>query len=164
MEVSQSVLTRLHRSETIVKQWGAPIGNQYYRSVMPDFPISLCGNCNKVSSTSISSHTFIHTYNIPLTHWFSLLVQLDTSSQTCDLLALGVGAYGSIKEVAILGSICTAKRIHEVFLDRLEILEQEIRTQFVKDVHPYKGLVLIGLSKFHLVCGTKHHLPSIRLT
>ena len=47
---------------------------------------------------------------------------------------IDVGAYGSIKEVAILGSICAAKRIHKVFLDRLEILEQEIRTQFVKDV------------------------------
>lgn len=46
---SRSVLTRLHRSEVLVKQWGPPIGNQYYRSIMPDFPISICGNCNKVS-------------------------------------------------------------------------------------------------------------------
>ena len=49
VEVGHSVLARLHRSEVIVKKWGAPIGNQYYRSVMPDFPISLCGSCNKVS-------------------------------------------------------------------------------------------------------------------
>ena len=69
---------------------------------------------------------------------------------------IGVGAYGSIKEVAILGSICAAKRIHKVFLNRLEILEEAIQTRFMKDVHPYKGLVLLGLSKFHLVCGTKH--------
>ncbi|CAI8031942.1 Intraflagellar transport protein 122 homolog [Geodia barretti] len=52
VEVGRSVLTRLHRSEVMVKEWGAPIGNQYYRSVMPDFPISLCGSCNKVSCSS----------------------------------------------------------------------------------------------------------------
>jgi intraflagellar transport protein 122 len=46
--VGRAVLTRLHRSEVVVKRWGAPIGNQYYRSVMPDFPISLCGTCNKM--------------------------------------------------------------------------------------------------------------------
>ena len=47
--VGGSVLAGLHTAEVIVKQWGAPIGNQYYRSVMTDFPISLCVNCNKVS-------------------------------------------------------------------------------------------------------------------
>ena len=49
---------------------------------------------------------------------------------------IGAGAYGSVDEVAILGAVCAAKRIHEVFLDRSEIPEQEIRksvTQFVKE-------------------------------
>jgi len=46
--VGREVLSRLHRTEVVVKKWGAPIGNQYYRSLMPDFPISLCSNCNKV--------------------------------------------------------------------------------------------------------------------
>ena len=49
---------------------------------------------------------------------------------------IGAGAYGSVDEVAIPGAICAAKRIHEVFLDRSEIPEQEIRksvTQFVKE-------------------------------
>ena len=50
----------------MVKEWGAPIGNQYYRSLMPDFPISLCGSCNKVSyispSIPILSHMHTHTY------------------------------------------------------------------------------------------------------
>ena len=46
--VGGSVLAGLHRAEVIVKQWGVPIGNQYYRSVMTDFPILLCVNCNKV--------------------------------------------------------------------------------------------------------------------
>ena len=59
VEVGRSVLTRLHRSEVMVKEWGAPIGNQYYRSVMPDFPISLCGSCNKVSCGSMG-WTYIH--------------------------------------------------------------------------------------------------------
>ena len=35
VEVGRSVLTGLHRAEVIIKQWGAPIGNQYY-------PVSLC--------------------------------------------------------------------------------------------------------------------------
>ena len=48
VEVGHSILIRLHRSEVIVKKWGVPIGNQYYRSVMTDFPISQCNNCNKV--------------------------------------------------------------------------------------------------------------------
>ena len=59
MVVGRAVLTRLHRSEVVVKRWGVPIGNQYYRSVMPDFPISLCGTCNKVSdphSTLMEAH------------------------------------------------------------------------------------------------------------
>ena len=49
---------------------------------------------------------------------------------------IGAGAYGSVDEVAISGAVCAAKRIHEVFLDRSKIPEQEIRksvTQFVKE-------------------------------
>ena len=49
---------------------------------------------------------------------------------------IGAGAYGSVDEVAIPGAVCAAKRIHDVFLDRSEIPEQEIRksvTQFVKE-------------------------------
>ena len=70
VKVSRLVLTRLHRSEVMVKEWGAPIGNQYYRSLMPDFPISLCGSCNKVSYYSspcnrgsvhiVVTHTYMH--------------------------------------------------------------------------------------------------------
>ena len=49
---------------------------------------------------------------------------------------IGAGAYGSVDEVAVPGAVCAAKRIHEVFLDRSEIPEREIRksvTQFVKE-------------------------------
>ena len=51
---------RLHRSEVTVKKWPAPIGNQYYHSVMTDFPISQCNNCNKVSSYQ-HIHTTLNT-------------------------------------------------------------------------------------------------------
>lgn len=41
-------LESLHRLEVIVKKWGAPIGNQYYKSVMPDVNITVCPSCNKM--------------------------------------------------------------------------------------------------------------------
>ena len=61
---------------------------------------------------------------------------------------IGAGAYGSVDEVAILGAVCAAKRIHEVFLDRSEIPEQEIRksvTQFVKECQLMSTLVRLQM-------------------
>ena len=49
---------------------------------------------------------------------------------------LGAGAYGSVEEVAIPGAICAAKKIHEVFLDRSKIPDDEIlraTTKFVSE-------------------------------
>ena len=46
--VNRDILESLHRTEVHVKQWGAPIGNQYYKSIMPDVSLTLCANCNKV--------------------------------------------------------------------------------------------------------------------
>ena len=40
---------------------------------------------------------------------------------------IGAGAYGSVEEVAVPGAVCAAKKIHEVFLDRSEIPESEVR-------------------------------------
>ena len=54
--VGRAMLESLHRSEVIVKKWGPPIGNQYYRSFMPDVSITLCSNCNKVGSFTGFSH------------------------------------------------------------------------------------------------------------
>ena len=48
MVVGRSVLEFMHRMEVIVKKWGPPLGNQYYRSLIPDVSITLCSNCNKV--------------------------------------------------------------------------------------------------------------------
>ena len=39
---------------------------------------------------------------------------------------LGAGAYGSVEEVVIPGALCAAKKIHEVFLDRSQIPEEDI--------------------------------------
>ena len=49
---------------------------------------------------------------------------------------LGAGAYGSVEEVAIPGALCAAKKIHEVFLDRTQIPEEDIQKatrQFVTE-------------------------------
>ena len=49
---------------------------------------------------------------------------------------LGAGAYGSVEEVAIPGALCAAKKIHEVFLDRSKIPEDDIQRasrQFVTE-------------------------------
>lgn len=48
--VDRETLQAMHRTEVIVKKWGAPIGNQYYQSIIPDIGIAICRNCNQVSS------------------------------------------------------------------------------------------------------------------
>lgn len=60
---------------------------------------------------------------------------------------IGAGAYGSVEEVALPGTVCAAKTIHEIFLDRSEIPAAEISksaAKFVKECklmstlrHPY---------------------------
>lgn len=44
----RQVLESLHRMEVIIKMWGPPIGNQYFKSVMPDVNLTVCSSCNKV--------------------------------------------------------------------------------------------------------------------
>ena len=48
MVVDRETLQAMHRTEVIVKKWGAPIGNQYYQSLIPDISITICRNCNQV--------------------------------------------------------------------------------------------------------------------
>ena len=48
MVVDRETLQAMHRTEVIVKKWGAPIGNQYYQSLIPDISIAICRNCNQV--------------------------------------------------------------------------------------------------------------------
>ena len=52
--VGRSLLESLHHSEVFVKQWGAPLGNQYYRSFLPDVFITICSSCNKVSACMVA--------------------------------------------------------------------------------------------------------------
>ena len=40
---------------------------------------------------------------------------------------IGSGSYGSVEEVEIPGAICAAKKIHDIFQDRSQIPEDEIR-------------------------------------
>jgi hypothetical protein len=39
--VSRKVLEGLHHTEVLVKKWSPPIGNQYYRSILPDVSITI---------------------------------------------------------------------------------------------------------------------------
>ena len=67
---------------------------------------------------------------------------------------IGAGAYGSVEEVAI--SVCgAAKRIHDIFQDRSEIPEDEIRkasTQFVKECQLMSTLRHPNVVQFLGVC------------
>ena len=55
--VGRKVLENLHRTEVLVKKWGPPIGNQYYRSILPDVSITICSNCNKVGHYWLGIYT-----------------------------------------------------------------------------------------------------------
>ena len=75
---------------------------------------------------------------------------------------IGAGAYGSVEEVAVPGAICAAKKIHEVFLDRSEIPESEVRksaAQFVKECQLMSTLRHPNIVQFLGVC----FLPGSRL-
>ncbi|ETW92426.1 MAG: hypothetical protein ETSY1_43670 [Candidatus Entotheonella factor] len=68
---------------------------------------------------------------------------------------IGAGAYGSVEEVAISGAICAAKKIHDIFQDRSEIPEAEIRkasTQFVKECQLMSTLRHPHIVQFLGVC------------
>ena len=75
---------------------------------------------------------------------------------------IGAGAYGSVDEVAVPGAVCAAKKIHEVFLDRSEIPESEVRksaAQFVRECQLMSTLRHPNIVQFLGVC----FLPGSRL-
>ena len=68
---------------------------------------------------------------------------------------IGAGAYGSVEEVAIPGTICAAKKIHDVFLDRSEIQPSEIlktSLQFIKECKLMCTLRHTNIVQFFGVC------------
>ena len=75
---------------------------------------------------------------------------------------IGGGAYGSVEEIAIPGAICAAKRLHEVFLDRSEMPEEDIlrsANQFVRECQLMSTLRHPHIVQFLGVC----FLPGSRL-
>ena len=75
---------------------------------------------------------------------------------------IGAGAYGSVEEVAVPGAVCAAKKIHEVFLDRSEIPESEVRksaAQFVRECQLMSTLRHPNIVEFLGLC----FLPGSRL-
>ena len=75
---------------------------------------------------------------------------------------IGAGAYGSVEEVAVPGAVCAAKKIHEVFLDRSEIPESEVRksaAQFVRECQLMSTLRHPNIVQFLGLC----FLPGSRL-
>ena len=75
---------------------------------------------------------------------------------------IGAGAYGSVEEVAVPGAVCAAKKIHEVFLDRSDIPESEVRksaAQFVRECQLMSTLRHPNIVQFLGVC----FLPGSRL-
>ena len=68
---------------------------------------------------------------------------------------IGAGAYGSVEEVGIAGAICAAKKIHDIYQDRSEVLEAEMRrvsTQFVKECQLMSTLRHPHIVQFLGVC------------
>ena len=68
---------------------------------------------------------------------------------------IGAGAYGSVEEVTISGAVCAAKKIHDVFQDRSEILAAEIQktsTQFVRECQLMSILRHPNIVQFLGVC------------
>jgi hypothetical protein len=41
-------LKALEPQEVIIMKWPLPLGNKYYRNLLPDVPIANCQTCNKV--------------------------------------------------------------------------------------------------------------------
>ena len=75
---------------------------------------------------------------------------------------IGAGAYGSVEEVEIPGATCAAKKIHDIFQDRSEIPEVEIRRasrQFVVECQLMSTLRHPHIVQFLGIC----FLPNSRL-
>ena len=68
---------------------------------------------------------------------------------------IGTGSYGSVEEVDIPGAICAAKKIHDIFQDRTQIPEDEIRRaseQFVVECRLMSSIRHPRIVQFLGVC------------
>ena len=68
---------------------------------------------------------------------------------------IGSGSYGSVEEVEIPGAICAAKKIHDIFQDRTQIPEDEIRRaseQFVVECRLMSSIRHPRIVQFLGVC------------
>lgn len=43
--VSRSVLRSMSRRDVLIKRWPPPLRWQYFRSLLPDAPITMCPSC-----------------------------------------------------------------------------------------------------------------------
>jgi len=55
VRVDREILKSLPKSEVIIKKWGQRAGNQYYKVLLPEVPMTLCKECQQVSFLLISS-------------------------------------------------------------------------------------------------------------
>ena len=59
VEVDREILKSLPRSEVIVKNWGCRAGNQYYKVLLPEVPLTVCKECQQVNcSTNYTSRDY----------------------------------------------------------------------------------------------------------
>ena len=75
---------------------------------------------------------------------------------------IGAGAYGSVEEVDVLGAICAAKKIHEIFQDPRQVSSAAIRKatcQFVRECQLMSTLRHPNIVQFLGLC----FLPGSRL-
>ena len=78
---------------------------------------------------------------------------------------ISAGAYGTVEEVAISGALCAAKKIHDIYQDRSEIPDDEIRrasATFVRECQLMSTLRHPHIVQFLGVCFVQHsQLPAL---
>ena len=80
-------------------------------------------------------------------------------------ITIGIGAWGSVKEVAIPGALCAAKQIHDFLRDKTQIpvaAMQNAANQFVKECQVMSTLRHPNIVQFLGVCSFPgSHLPAL---
>lgn len=50
VKVDREILKSIPKNEVIIKNWGHRGGNQYYKVLLPEVPITICKQCQQVSN------------------------------------------------------------------------------------------------------------------